>query len=75
MGKLSKSRHKRRLELLKAKKGSEKHIGFLDKLGRLLSVAEFDSITGDEMVIHLFAESADTQMARLVMDMLEKENP
>ena len=32
-------------------------------------------MTGDEMVIHLFAENADPPIARLAIDMLEKENP
>ena len=67
--------HQRRMELLKAKRRSEKHSDFLDKLGNLLSVAEFDSMTGDEMVIPIFTESTDPHMARLVMDMPEKENP
>ena len=40
-----------------------------------MSVAELDSITGDEMGIHLFDECADNQMARLAMDLLAKENP
>ena len=63
------------MDLLKAKRGSETHSDFLDKLGNLLSAAEFDQMTGDEMVIHLFKESADAQMARIAMDILEKENP
>ena len=71
-GKLRMPQHQRRLQLLKAKRGSEKHSDFLDKLGNLLSVAEFDSMTGDEMVIHLFAECANPKMVRLAMDMLGK---
>ena len=63
------------MDLLKAKRGSETHSDFLDMLGNLLSAAEFDQMTGDEMVIHLFKESADAQMARIAMDILEKENP
>ena len=40
-----------------------------------MSVAEFDAMTADEMVIHLFAKCADSQIARLALDLLEGEKP
>ena len=74
-GKLRMPWHQRRVQFFKAKKGSEKHNNFLDRLGNLLSVVEFDSMTGDEMAIHLFDECAASQMSRIAIDLLAKENP
>ena len=36
---------KRRMYLIKNKRGSEKHSDYLDKLGQLFSVAEFEEMT------------------------------
>ena len=75
MKKLRMPRHQRRIQLLKAKRGSKKHSDFLDKFVNLLSVMEFDSMTGNEMVIYLFVECADSQMVRLALDLLAREKP
>ena len=47
------SKHQRRLQLLKAKLGNEKHPYFLYTLENLMSVAEFKMMTSEEMIIHL----------------------
>ena len=52
-------RHQRRLQLLKAKRGNERHREYLYKLENLMSVAEFDVMTVDKMAIHLSAETED----------------
>ena len=66
-GKLQMPQHQRSIQLLKVKRESEKHSDLLNKLGGLMNVSEFDAMTGDKMVIHLFAECADSQMARLAL--------
>ena len=66
--------HQIRMDLLKTKQGQEKHSDYLDKLGNLFSVAEFEQMTGDESQIHVLIESADPQMARIALELLEKEN-
>ena len=40
-----------------------------------MSVAELPAMTAEEMVIHLFAECADSHMARLALDLLAGEKP
>ena len=39
------------------------------------SVAEYEDMTGDELQIHLFVESADSQNAKMATELLETENP
>ena len=64
-GKLRMQRHQRRLQLLKVKRGNEQHSDFLYTIENLMSVAEFNKMTSNEMIIHLFAETADNTMSRL----------
>ena len=40
-----------------------------------MSVAEFDTMTADEMVIHLFPKTADHTMTRLALVILEGTKP
>ena len=67
--------HQRRMDLIKAKRGQYKHIDYLDKLGSLFSVVEFEELTGDEYQIHLFFETAVPQMVKTAKELLEKDNP
>ena len=64
-GKLRMPRHLRRLELLKVKRGNERHSDLFYTIENLMRVGEFDTMTLDEMIIHLFAERADNTMSRL----------
>ena len=74
-GKLRMPCHQRRLQLLKAKRNSNKHSNFLYQLETLMSVAEFSAMSADEMVIHLFAETADVVMSKLALEILANNKP
>ena len=70
-GKLRIPCHQRQNNLLKAKKGgSERCNDFMDKLDKLISVAEMNDMTEDEWGIHLFAEAADQQMTKVARELL-----
>ena len=69
-------RHQRRINPLNAKKGGGKrHSDFLDKLDKLVSVAELEEMTKEDWGIHLFAENSDQQMAREAMELLATQDP
>ena len=74
-GRLRMPCHQRRLQLLKAKRNSNKHSDFLYQLETLMSVAEFEEMSADEMVIHLFAETADAVMSKLALEILANIRP
>ena len=40
-----------------------------------MSVAKFERMSSDEMIIHLFVETADSTMSRLALEILSAENP
>jgi hypothetical protein len=61
-GKLRMPVHQRRLQLLKARRNQTKHTEFIFQLEKLMSVAEFDRMNSDEIIIHLFVETADSTM-------------
>jgi hypothetical protein len=69
-GKLRMPVHQRRLQLLKAKRNQTKHTEFIFQLEKLMSVAEFEKMTSDKMILHLFAETADSIMSRLALEIL-----
>ena len=50
--------HARRIQLLKVKKNSS-HSDFLQKLEKTMEVCEWEKMTKDQFLIHIFAESAD----------------
>ena len=69
-------KHQRWMELLKAKMaGRERNIDFLERVHKMIEVAEVESITPDELGIHIFAESVDPTMAKLELDVLSQEVP
>ena len=61
--------------LIQTKRGSEKHSDFLEKISENYSVAEYETISGDEFQIHLFINSAGAHMSKIALELLEKENP
>jgi hypothetical protein len=67
--------HQRRLQLLKAKRNSNKHSDFLYQLETLMSVAEFKEMSADEFIIHLFAETADSTMSKIALEILSTTKP
>ena len=74
-GRLRMPCHQRRLQLLKAKRNSNKHSDFLYQLETLMSVAEFEEMSADEMAIHLFVETGDAVMSKLALEILANIRP
>ena len=72
-GKLRMPVHQRRLQLLKARRNQTRHTEFIFQLEKLMSVAEFTTMTQDEMLIHIFAETADPTMSRIALEVLASE--
>ena len=69
-GKLRMPVHQRRLQLLKTKRNQTRHSDFIFQIGKLMSVAEFSDMTEDQMVIHLFVETADATMLKIGLEIL-----
>ena len=67
--------HQRRIQLMKAKRNQARHTEFIFTLEKLISVAEFEDMTKEQMVLHLFAETADSTMSKLALDILSTQNP
>ena len=71
--KLRQPKHTRRMVLLSTKRGEDRHSDFLEKIVEHYSVIEFDTMTGDELVIHLFIRDADQQMSKKAQELLRSE--
>ena len=67
--------HQRRIQLMKAKRSQTRHTEFIFTLEKLMSVAEFETMTKDQFILHLFAETADATMSKLALDILSSPNP
>ena len=73
--KLGDPKHTRRVKLLQTRRGSDSHSDFLERLKEAFSVIEFHKMSGDEFLIHLFIREADAQMAKIALEILEREKP
>jgi hypothetical protein len=67
--------HQRRIQLMKAKRNQTRHTEFIFTLEKLMSVAEFETMTKEHYILHLFAETADSTMSKLALDILSSTNP
>ena len=47
----------------------------MDRIDKLISVAELKDMTEDEWGIHLFAESVDQQMVKIAIELLVAKDP
>ena len=47
----------------------------MDKLREAGSVIEFEKMSLDEFLIHLFIRDVDSTMAKMAQEILERENP
>ena len=65
--------HGRRMDLLKLRRGSMDHSTFLFKLEELMELTMYHEWSKEKMIIHLFLEGADTEMARIVTNMLARD--
>ena len=68
-------KHFRRVKILQLKRGSDSHSDFAERLRQEGSVIEFDKISLDEFLIHLFARDSDSQMSKMALELLEKDKP
>ena len=53
--KLRQPKHTCHMILLNTKRGSDKHSDFLEKIVENYSLVEFEQMTGEELMIHLFS--------------------
>ena len=68
--------HARRIQLLKpALKKTGSHSDHLQNLEKNMEICDWESMTKDEFLIHLFAESADMTMSKIAMEILSSKNP
>ena len=68
--------HARRIQLLKsALKKTGSHSDHLQKLEKNMEICDWESMTKDEFLIHLFAESADMTMSKIAMEILSGKKP
>ena len=65
--------HGRRMDLLKMRRGSQDHSQWLYKLETAMELTKWEDWTKESMIVHLFLESADTEMSKLATAMLAKE--
>ena len=69
-------KHQRRIHLLKMKKlQNETNIAFLRRLRKYLEVAEVESMTPEELAMHIFIENTDRVLGKLAIDELQKKTP
>ena len=66
--------HGRRMDLLKMRRGSMDHSTWLYKLETAMELTKWEDWTKEAMIIHLFLESADTEMSKVATAMLAKES-
>ena len=64
-------KHQRRINLLKMKKHqNESSTAFLRRVRRNLEVAEIETMTAEELGMHIFFESTDQILGKLAIDEL-----
>ena len=68
-------KHTRRVKILQLKRGSDAHSDFAERLRQEGSVIEFEKMSLDEFLIHLFARDSDSQMSKMALELLEQEKP
>ena len=66
--------HGRRMDLLKMRRGSMDHSTWLYKLETAMELTQWKDWTKEAMIIHLFLESADTEMSKVATAMLAKDS-
>ena len=69
-------KHQRRINLLKMKKTqNETNIAFLRRVRKNLEVAEIETMTSEELGMHIFIENIDQVLGKLAIDELQKKVP
>ena len=65
-------KHSRRIKLLQIRRGSDAHSDYMSKLRETSSVIEYEKMSLDEFLIHLFIRDADNVMAKIAQEILER---
>ena len=60
---------------MQIRRGSDTHSDFVDKLIEAASVIEFEKMTLEEFVIHLFIRDADQTMGKMAQEILKDAKP
>ena len=69
-------KHQRRINLLKMKKHqNESNTAFLRRVRRNLEVAEIETMTSEELGMHIFIEQTDQILGKHAIDELQKKVP
>ena len=66
--------HFRRIEFLKEKRNNSSHSDFLVRLEERINLIEFEEMTKESLLCHIFLEESDTEMQKLTTELLAK-NP
>ena len=57
--------HQRRMEFLRERRGNSTHSEFLQRLEERIELIEFESLTKQSLVSHIFMEDSDLEMTRI----------
>ena len=66
--------HQRRIEFLKEKRNNCSHSDFLRRIEERVELIEFQTLTKESLVCHIFLEEADFEMQKIATQLLAK-NP
>ena len=62
--------HERRIEFIASKRGTMSHSDFFDMLEEKLELIEFDKLTPDSLVTHIFLQESDSVLTKVASDIL-----
>ena len=62
--------HGRRIEFMASKRGTMSHSDFFDMLEEKLELIEFDKLTPDSLVTHIFLQESDSVLTKVASDIL-----
>ena len=75
-GKKGDPKHNRRLRFMnEIRRGSDSHSDYMNKLLEASRIIEFDGMTIDELIIHIFIRDADATMGKAAQDALMEAKP
>ena len=62
--------HQRRMEFLMERRGNSTHSEFLQRLEERVELIEFEKLTKQSLVSHIFMEDSDLEMTRITTEIL-----
>ena len=75
-GKKGDPKHNRRLRFMnEIRRGSDSHSDYMSKLLEASRIIEFEGLTLDELIIHIFIRDADATMGKAAQDALMEKTP